>query len=192
MADSRHEARRDFLVRKHFTPLEARELAAIPKATPALQKVIHEREARWIRFSRAATRRVRQGIWRPDEVSGKWLTNLGRMYTRSRWRVREGPRGKQHAMPKGGPNPWAMYRNAIKVSPGKKHVSPWEIRQIWEGKTPLERGIIFIQRVERMGGASLGQVQQWIVQKNAAIRKAKGKRKEQLVIERNRLERLLK
>lgn len=190
MAD-RQKVRYNSLRTAHFTPLEARELSILPKETPALKLVVETRLQRRGRFEKAAARRISTGVWQREDVPGKWLANLARMYTRSRWRVQEGPRGKQAAMPKGGPNPWAMYRSAEKIAPTKGYVSPWQIRQIRKGKTKLEKGLIFIQKAERAGGASFGQLRLWITQKDRAISKAKGQRKEQLLIERGRLERLL-
>ena len=184
------QRRYEYLCSAYFTPLEARELSTLSKTTPALQLVIAGRAARRARFERVAASKVARGVWLHRDVPRKWLDNLARMYNARRWRVQEGPRGAQQPMPKGSPNPWAMYRAAERVAPAKKDESPWQLRRIF-GKTKLERGLVFVQRVERRGGTNPVQVQQWVREKDEAILRAQGQRKEQLIIERNRLERLL-
>lgn len=188
---SSREDRYFFLLRKHFTPLEARELSALPKGDSVLRFLVQAREARRYRFERIASRKIYTGAWRRESLPQKWIDNLSRLYYRSGWRVQEGPRGRQRAMPKGSPNPWAMYRAAVKVAPPKRDISPWVLRQVRKGGTRLERGLIFIQQAERKGGLSRARVEQWLAEKDAAIKKARGQRRAQLQIERNRLVRML-
>jgi hypothetical protein len=183
---------------EHFTPREARELSTLSKNTPALKVVREERVARRARFEKIAAAKIAKGSWRRDIVEKKWLQNLSRMYSKKGWRVQEGPKGKQHPLAKGSANPWALYRDAEKRvgGPGTKgYVSPWEVRQISQGTTRLEKGLIFVQQVERQAkspkGLSQAQVRSWIAEKEDAIKESKGKRKTQLILEKNRLERLL-
>jgi len=184
------ERRYGYLVSHYFTPLEARELSTLEKQTPALKLVIAERELRRARFENVASRKIALRVWRRSDIPAKWANNLSRLYTQRGWRVREGPVGNQPIMAKFSPNPWAMYRSAEKVAPPKRGVSPWQLRRIF-GKTRLERGLIFIQQAERRGGASVGQVRQWISEKEQAIKRARGGRRKQLIVERDRLGKLL-
>lgn len=190
MARAKKRNRYDYLVSKHFTPLEARELSTLKKETPALKVAIREREVRRARFERIAATKVARGVWRREDLPTKWRNNLSRLYSGRGWRVQEGARGAQQPMPRGFPNPWAMYRSMERIAPPKKDVSPWQLRRIF-GKTHLERGLIFIQKAERRGGASASQVRLWIAEKNNAIRNARGQRRAQLTVERNRLTKLL-
>lgn len=193
MARQHSEARNrryEYLTTRGFTSLEARELSVLEKRTPALKLAIAEREQRRARFERIASRKLGLGVWRRRDIPAKWMNNLSRMYTQRGWRVQEGARGDQQSMPRGSPNPWAMYRSFEKIAPKSRDVSPWQLRKVF-GKTRLERGLIFIQRAERRGGASLSQVGQWIREKDVAIKKARGQRRRQLRVERDRLERLL-
>jgi hypothetical protein len=194
----RKGSRQDRLLVAHFTPLEARELSKTSLSTPAMQLIIASRLARWTKFERAADRKIAIGQWKRDQVSQKWLQNLSRMYHNKRWRVQYGPKGNQQPMVKGGVNPWAMFREAERAAGGpgtKRYKSPWEARQLAGGKTRLEKGLIFVQRVEQKTkrGDTLNavQIRQWIAEKEVAISGARGKRQEQLILERNRLERLL-
>lgn len=189
--EGKRQARYQFLIARYFTPLEARELSTLSRKTPALRMAISERIDRRQRFERDASRRIARGQWKHEDVPQKWVNNLTVMYNKRNWRVQEGPRGRQSAMPKGTPNPWAMYRAYVRIAPVKGYVSPWQLRQIRKGSTVLEQGLVFVQRAERQGGASLIQVAEWIREKNKAINRAKGQRKKQLVIERDRLARLL-
>jgi len=184
------ERRYGYLVSHYFTPLEARELSTLEKETPALKLVIVERELRWARFENVASRKLELGVWRREDIPAKWRSNLSRLYTSRGWRVQEGARGAQQAMPRGSPNPWAMYRSSERIAPKSRDVSPWQLRRVF-GKTRLERGLIFIQQAERRGGASVGQVRQWISEKEQAIKRARGGRRKQLIVERDRLEKLL-
>jgi len=184
------ERRYEYLTTRGFTPLEARELSVLEKQTPALKLLIAEREQRRTRFEKIASRKIALRVWRRRDIPAKWTNNLSRMYTKRGWRVREGPVGNQPDMPRGSPNPWAMYRSAEKVAPPKRGVSPWQLRKVF-GKTRLERGLIFIQQAEKRGGVSLDQVRQWISEKDTAIKRARGGRRKQLIVERDRLGRLL-
>lgn len=186
-ADRKRQRRRAYLESRYFTPLEARELSTLPYRTPALQKMVSDRLQRRARFEKLAAYKVSSHQWKREDLPQKWIANLTRMYNRRGWRVLEGPRGDQHPMPKGSLNPWAMYRDTERVAPPKRHISPWQLRKP-KGKTRLERGLVFIQQAERRGGIAIEQLKQWIKEKNAYIRAARGDRKRQLIIERNRLE----
>jgi hypothetical protein len=185
------QRRYQYLLSRWFTPLEARELSAIPQQTPAIRLLISARAERRAAFEKRASGYLASGQWKPEDVPKKWMSNIRKLYTTAKWRVQEGPRGRQQPMPKGSPNPWAMYRAAEKVAPGKRYISPWQLRQIRSGSTRLEQGLIFVQRAERQGGASLLQISEWIREKNVAIAGSKGQRKAQLIIERDRLAKLL-
>ena len=182
---------------EHFTPLESRELSKLPKSTPALKLVRQERIERRARFEKIAAHKIETGAWKRSQLSKKWQANLSRMYQKRGWRVKEGPQGKQQPMPKGSPNPWAMYRDAERQRGGpggKNYTSPWEIRQIAQGHGSLDRGLIFIQRTERQsraGTANPVMMREWIAQKDEAIRRASTADKTRLITERNRLERLI-
>jgi len=172
-------------------------LSVLPRSTPALQLLVGERDERRARFEKIAARKIATGSWKRTQVQAKWVANLARAYRRLGYRVQKGPTGKQQPMKKGSPNPWAAYRDAEQRvgGPGTKgYVSPWEVKQVKHGKTRLEKGLVFVQRQERTrgrGGASAAQVREWIAQKEEAIRSSTGRRRTQLVIERNRLERML-
>ena len=191
MARAKKRNRYDYLVSKYFTPLEARELSTLKKETPALKVAIREREVRRARFERVAATKVARGVWRREDLPTKWRNNLSRLYSGRGWRVQEGARGAQQPMPRGFPNPWAMYRSMLKIAPNREdYIAPWRLRRIF-GKTHLERGLIFIQKAERRGGASASQVRLWIAEKNNAIKVSRGQRRAQLTVERNRLAKLL-
>lgn len=179
----------------YFTVKESRAFAILPKKTPALQAMMEDRIKRRARFEHLAATKIAKGKWRRSQVKEKWQRNLQRMYAKRGWRVQYGPTGNQPSMHKGESNPWAMYRSYEKQTGGKNYTSPWEIRQLSQGTTRLEKGLIFVQTLERKarkGDLNEGQIVQWINEKNDAINAATGKRKEKLLIERNRLERLLK
>lgn len=192
---TRRQQRADILRLAHFTPLEVRELSKLPRNTPALKQMVQDRVERRARFEKLAATKIASGRWKRGDVQKKWLLNLSRMYTKRGWRVKEGATGKQQPMPKGSPNPWAVYRNYDKQAPDKAYLSPWEIRQVAHGKTRLEKGLVFVQTIEKQAQAGKGLnksvIRNWVEQKNEAIKKAKGGKKAQLMIERNRLERLL-
>ncbi len=191
-------ASRDEELRKHhFTPLESRMLRELPRNNAARKAMIQDRDDRWERFTRVVGYKVRSGKWTTQEIVDKWTANLSRMYTKNHLRVQYGPSGHQQRMPKGSINPWALYRyyeRQLGGPDGKAYVSPWQIRQIRTGKTPLQRGLIFVQGAERRlqsGMVNKSTVTKWIEQKDEAIKKARGKKKVQLMIEKRRLERLL-
>lgn len=180
----------------HFTPREARVLAESRRDAPAVKLLKQERMERWNRFEKIAARKIATGQWRRSEVYEKWTQNLSRMYSRKHWRVKEGPKGGQEDLgPVGSVNPWASYRDAEKRVGGRRHKgykSPWEAKQVKSGKTSLQKGLVFIQKRERSPRTKdSAQIRLWIAQKDEAIRQAKGRRKQQLMIERNRLERML-
>ena len=190
MARAKKQNRYSYLLSRWFTPLEARELSTLKKETPALKVAIREREIRRARFDKVAATKISRGVWRREDLPSKWRNNLSRLYSTRGWRVQEGARGAQQPMPRGFPNPWAYYRACERISPPKKDVSPWQLRRIF-GKTHLERGLIFIQKAERQGGASASQVRLWIAEKSNAIKVSRGQRRAQLTVERNRLVKLL-
>ena len=191
MAGGSKGRRYSFLIARHFTPLEAREFSTLKKMTPALKEAVHQRALRRAGFEAIAVRKISRGVWRRKDVPKKWMENLNRLYTGRGWRVKEGARGAQQPMPKNFPNPWAYYRAVEKIAPPKKDVSPWQLRRVF-GKTKLERGLIFVQQAEKKGGASASQVRLWIAEKGNAIKRARGQRRVQLIVEKNRLEKLLK
>lgn len=179
------------LIAHHFSPMEARELATLRRMTPTLRSMIKERDIRRGRFENLAAGKIARGEWSREEVVKKWWKNISRMYSSQGWRVQEGARGTQHPMPRGFPNPWCWYRAREKTHPDPKHVSPWELRRHY-GKTKLERGLVFVQQLEKGARtATQTQLRLWIGQKENAVAKARGARKEQLRIELGRLERLL-
>jgi hypothetical protein len=193
---SRYRDRYNELRSNWFLPLEARELARLPKSTPALKEMIADRLERRARFEHVAATKIASGKWRRTAVHKKWLSNLSRMYSKRSWRVKEGPKGGQQVMAKRAPNPWAMYRSYVKQSGDKGYVSPWELKQIKGGKTALQQGLIFVQGAERKlqahdGTVNKGMIRSWMDQKDESIKHARGKHREQLLIERRRLEKLL-
>ncbi len=188
---TRRQTRFTFLRDNQFLPLEARELSKLPKATPALKLMVLDRLERRARFEKIAARKLEQGKWKRSEIPKKWVNNISRMYSRMGLRVKEGPRGKQQKLAKRTPNPWALYRKFVRQAPGKKHVSPWELRQVHKGKTPLARGLVFVQKAEKAGSISKRQLRQFIAEKKETIRGSRGQRRAQLTIELGRLEKLL-
>ncbi len=188
---TRRQTRFTFLRDNQFLPLEARELSRLPKATPALKLMVMDRLERRVRFEKIAARKIETGQWKRADIPKKWIKNISRMYGRMGLRVKEGPRGKQQRLAKRSPNPWALYRKFVKIAPDKKHVSPWELRMVHKGKTPLARGLVHIQKAEKAGSVSKGQVQRWIAEKKVSISGSRGKRRAQLTVELGRLERLL-
>lgn len=179
------------LLANYFTQLEAREFSKLRKDDPVLVNLMRDRLQKRNRFEKLASVKIHRGEWQLHELPQRWHQSLARLYSVRGWRVQEGARGRQQAMPKGSPNPWAMYRDRVKDSPGPRWVSPWQIRQIRKGKTRLEMGIVFAQRAEKRGGISTMEVVRWIEQKEKAIARARGPRRKQLKIERDRLTRLL-
>lgn len=179
------------LIAHHFSPMEARELATLRRMTPTLKAMITERDLRRGRFENLAAGKIARGEWSREEVVKKWWKNISRMYSSNGWRVQEGARGAQHPMPRGFPNPWCWYRDREKYHPGPRSVSPWELRK-YPGKTKLERGLVLVQQLEKGARtATQTQLRLWIGQKENAVRKARGARKEQLRLELGRLEALL-
>jgi len=188
------ERRYQDLRANHFTPKEARMLSVLPRDSSARKVMVRERVARWDKFEKMAVRKQ----WSKSKAVAKWAANLARYYTKNRLRVRYGPVGNQPKMGKGEVNPWALYRRYAQQKGGPKgkgYVSPWEIRQLAKGKTKLAKGLIFVQKLEKQEGVARGvskdMVRQWIAQKDVAVKKARGGRRAQLIIEKHRLERLL-
>ncbi len=201
MANKRRE-RHTTLRLERFTPREAKMLSAIPANTPALKLCREERLARWNRFEHIAATKIANGKWRRGEIKEKWLNNLSRLYTKMGWRVKGEYQHGQQIMPRGSPNPFAMYRFYEKMTgghdaQGQEYIAQWQARQIKHGKNRLEKGLIFVQREEKKAKATPSkkandtQIRSWIAEKDLAINSASGKRKQSLIIERNRLERML-
>jgi len=191
---SRFEERRRILRLNYFTPLEARELAVIPRNTPALKLMRQERIARRTRFEKLAATKLAKGKWTRAQVEKKWLANLSRMYYLRRWRVQYGPKGKQHKLAKGTPNPWAMYRAYEQRTGGPKgkgYVSPWELKQLRKGKSLLDKGLISVQKVKRGQAIGKSQIAQWVDQLGESIKSARGQRRERLISQRDNLRGLL-
>ncbi|KKK47520.1 hypothetical protein LCGC14_3154350 [marine sediment metagenome] len=188
---TRRQNRFTFLRDNQFLPLEARLLSKLPKVTPALKLMVLDRLERRVRFEKIAARKIETGKWKRGEIPKKWIKNISRMYGRMGLRVKEGPRGKQQKLAKRTPNPWALYRKFVRQAPGKRHVSPWELRQVHKGKTTLARGLVFVQKTEKAGSISKRQLRQFITEKRVSVADARGQRKAQLKIELTRLEKLL-
>ena len=184
------QRRYDLLRAEHFTPLEARELSKLPRNTPALRALRADRRDRRARFEKIAERKLQRGEWSRQDIPRKWLRNLERMYSRNHWRVQYGPTGKQQPMPRHSPNPWAMYRVYDHFLPGKGYKSPWEKRQVRRGRTRLERGQVFISRARR-GNGRRTQVESWLAQLERSIATARGRRRDRLLQQKARLERML-
>lgn len=180
------------LIAAGFRHFEAHEISKLGGESQALSSLISDREERRARFEKTAATKISQGKWRRSDLTKHWIKNLKDLYRKNHWMVQKtGHRNE--------PSPWAMYRHYENQfgGPGKKpYTSPWELKQIATGHTRLEKGLIFVQRVERQQGAGRPvndmQVRQWIEEKNTAIANAKTEsRRAQLVIERGRLERLI-
>lgn len=173
--------------------MESHEFSKLPKNTPALQMILRERENRRARFEKIAARKIANGSWKREQLREKWVANLTRMYKVKKWRVKEGPKGSQDPMPRGAPNPWAMYRGFVDRAPDKKYKSPWERKKYPKGASRLEKGTLFIQKVERAkkAGKEAGarQTREWIRQLDQTITKATGARRLQLEKQKARLER---
>jgi len=186
-------ARYEWLLSQGLTPLEAREFASsLTRETPALRAFIADRVEFKRKFDADLLRRMEAGtltITSNADVEARWRTAISKLYTRRGWRVQQGAVGDQPSFPRGSMNPWAGYRFYEKSNPDPRNVSPWQLRKHF-GKTRLERGLLFIQKAEKRGGATYTQISLWIAQKTNAIAKARGTRKAQLQIELGRLERL--
>lgn len=179
----------------HFTPLESRQLSILPKSTPALKLLKEDRQARWARFEKIAAYKIASGKWRRGQIGAKWLKNISRMYTKHGWRVKEGPRGKQQPMAKGSPNAFAMYRDYERRvgGPGtNRHVSPGELGKTKSGKALLNRGLLYVQKARSEGRPPLAShAKYWIDQLNEKINTTTGSQREQLIKQKNNLERSL-
>lgn len=184
----RRQGRFNHLLGAGFLRFEATELSQIPGIDTALRQMVKDRVARWQRFVQIAHHKVDNGVWDKSEVTDKWKMNLQRMYRKRNWNVQFGGIGRQRKLPKGSPNPWAMYRSYLRVSPWKAWVSPWEVRSTPHKKLTLQRDLIRIQKTERSGGAAnKNMIRQWMNSKLQAIAQAKGDRKQSLIAEYNRL-----
>ena len=189
---SRRRDRYNFLRAHSFLPLEARELSKLPKSSPAWRLMVQDRDARRARFERMAANKIARGRWRRGDVDRKWLKNIARLYSRRGWRVKFGAKGAQQEMPRFSPNPFSMYRSYQRQAPGQNYISPWESRQLLKGKTLLDKGLIFVQKEEKAGRpVNKDMVRNWMKEKTQAIKRARGKRRVQLRLEYNRLEKLL-
>ena len=188
-------ARYELLLEQHFTTREARMLSVLAKNTPALRLLRNDRIARWDRFTKIANRKQARNQWQAQDIQGKWLKNLYRLYHKRRWCVQYGGSGRQPDMKKGDPNPWAMYRSYERRVGGprsKGYTSPWELRLVRSGKTMLDKGLILIEKGKRTGQpVPHRQVREWIENLNTRIRGASGSRKAQLLTQRDNLRRSL-
>ena len=186
------------LISAWFTPREARMLSVLPKKTPALKRMVEDRLSRRNRFEKIAAYKISYDQWRRQDVPDKWIKNLSRLYTKRGWRVKTGGVGKQPKMAKHSPNPWAAYRSYERLVGGtgtKNYVSPWELRNIKTGKTPLDKGLVFIQKQSLKGGTVSGvpkpMIEEWIRKKDVAIKKARGEHRKSLIEQRDRLRKSL-
>lgn len=175
-----------------FQFFEASRLSELQGTSRGLLNMIADRRERRADFEKLAANKIEKGEWRRRDVAAKWIKNLRALYTKMGWMIHE----KGH---RNEPSPWAMYRFYERHAGGpekKGYTSPWELRVMPHSMPRLQRGIILAQRLERQAArgrpVSESQIRYWINQKNVAIAEVKtGKRREELVIERNRLERLL-
>ena len=184
----RTKSTRAHLLANYFTAREAGEFSILPIKDPVLKVIVRDRLKRRRDFERRAVNLLDRGKWRDVDIEQKWTDNLATMYRSRGWMVKYGPTGLQPRMEPGTGNPWAMYRHFEPLAPTKRHVSPWQLRR-YPGKTQLQRGLIFVQKLERgKAKATYTQLAHWIHQKREAIRKARGPRKAQLRVELRRLE----
>lgn len=187
--------RYDWLITSGLERFEAVEFVDLPRRTPALRKIIADRQAKRKRFEHYAATMIDKGAWAPWQLGEKWKGSIKKMYRARRWVVQHGP---SHSMPgakKGDPNPWSMYRASEKHVPDKGYVSPWQTKQVATGANKLVKGLIFVQSLERRrakGQVSDSTVRQWITEKEMAINSARGEQKTALILQRNRLERMLR
>lgn len=184
-----------FLLSAHFVAWEALRLSRLSPDDPAVRAMVSARKAVRAKFERLAAARIASGAWGRSAVPGKWLACLSRLYTSNRWRVQEGPRGAQQPIPRGSPNPFAMYRHFIKLAPPKKDDSPWEGRaREYKTRAKLIHGLVAVQRMARQfkeGKISAATLRQWVGQKKAAITRARGPKRAELRIQLRKLEALL-
>lgn len=179
----------NYLLSRNLTDKEAGEFSILPKNDPTLRLIIRDRAKRRRDFERLAEHYIATGKWRRGDVPFKWLDNLAVMYRMRHWTVKYGPTGMQQRMDKGDGNPWAMFRWFERITPERRWVSPWQLR-VYRGRTNLERGLIFIRKLERgKSKATLVQMLSWIQQKTDAFNKSRDpRRKKQLRREIRRLE----
>lgn len=192
---TQRRARYEALLSHHFLKLEARGLSKLPKATPALRAMIADRDVRWERFGHILRWKVAKGQWRARDWDVKWNKNLSRLYYIRGWRVKEGPKGKQQPMPRGAPNPWAMYRGYVRDTGGDdQNWYPEQKMNKGGGRPPsLVRGLVETIKTEKRvkeGSVSKATLGRWLEQKKQAIQGARGKQRTQLQIEYSRLQRL--
>ncbi len=186
----RRQAAYDYLINHHMTPLESRVLSVLPRLTPAVRLMTADRDSRWDRFQKIAASKIARGRWQPQDLIRKWASNLYRSYRKSNVLVQHGPVGKQQRMPKGMPNPWALYRRYVDIAPDKGYESPWE-KQKSGTHPPLDRTQWFVRRAGS-SPTSNAQLRIWIEQLNQSIKKSGGKRRAAFIINRDRLQDLLK
>jgi len=186
----------DYLKANYFTHREAAEFSILHGgiSDPTLKLIIRDRAKRRRGFERRAVNLLDKGKWRDADLEKKWVDYLAGMYRVRKWTVQFGPTGFQQRMRKGEGNPWALYRYFEKLTPERRdgYVSPWRLK-VYYGKSRLEKGLIFIKRLERgKSKASYAQILLWVGQKEEAVRKTHDKRrKNQLRREIRRLEALL-
>ena len=192
----RRQGRYTYLRSAGFLTWEAQELSKLLAITPALRLAARERATRYDAFRKVAERRVAARIWRRADVDLYWRTEIIDLYHRNDWFVLgEYLYGtNQPRVAAGTLNPWALYRKAEKIAPGKRHISPWELKPP-TGTTRLQKGLVFIQRQERAARTSGAAIQRhmlvgWINAKKRAIESARGLRKAELGVELRRLEAL--
>jgi len=175
----------------HFSPSEVAQFSTLGRMTPTLKAMIRERDIRRRRFENLAAGKIARGVWAREETPRRWWANVARMYRSRGWITKYAIANTPVPIGVGKPNPWCWYRDREKYHPGPRSVSPWELKK-YPGKTKLERGLVFVQQLEKGARtATQTQLRLWIGQKENAVAKARGARKEQLRIELGRLERLL-
>lgn len=172
----RRQKRYRDLIDNHFLPAEAREFSALPSQSPQLRLMVRERLDQWDRFVQRFDRYVDRGSWIPRSKSKRWKQYLTSWYRRNGFMTTgTKPVGKLRRV-KHLPSPWAWYRSRERLSPGKNYVSPWEIQQLRRGKTPFDRGQIFVQKtktkIKEDGGIGLNTLRSWIDQLEQSINRA--------------------
>lgn len=186
----RRQAAYDYLIEHHMTPLEARMLSVLPRNTPALRAMVADRDARWDRFEKIASRKIAAGRWQPQDIDRKWTANLLRYYRKAKAIVKGQTRGRQQRMPKGAPNPWALYRRYVKANPGNKgYDSPWEKKK-YGPKSPLDKAQWVVRRASN-STVSSAQLRLWISQVDRSIRYSRGDRREAFIGHRAALQKML-
>jgi hypothetical protein len=153
-----------------FMSWEADELSKLPRKNRALREMSAYRDKQQASFFVRNAKKVGEGRWRSSDTAKHWKAYLWGWYRRNGLCVKLGAVGKQQKIPVGFPNVWEWYRRQLRITPDSKaFVSPWQQKQIKSGKTPLDRGQIFIQS----GKASSPYTGSWLLALSKKIAHAK-------------------